>query len=211
MLPQLQLLPQADGAEGVDAGPDRLAAAQQRQARAAAADLGKQGPLAVEPGLSPECWTARKASRLSSASLMMSNAIPVRRADAIEKGVAVARLAHGAGRHGPHLLHAVAVDDAPEPLQRGQRGIGRARPDGGRRERVAAEQHGARGVLGDADRRRRRQVRRRPAGSRSRPCRARPRAADSMGSSLGSTTWSIGAPTRSEAGSANLSDRCNAR
>ena len=76
---QVQLLPKTNGAERIDAGAVRLSLAQQGQAGAAAADLRQQRPLAAERRRGPSvCRTARNSSRLSSASSMISNAMPVR-------------------------------------------------------------------------------------------------------------------------------------
>ena len=60
---QVEPLPQADRAEGVDARADRLSPAQQREAGAAAADLDEQGPGALEAGRGRRSVTHRQVDQ----------------------------------------------------------------------------------------------------------------------------------------------------
>ena len=70
--------------------------------------------------------------------------------DAVEEHVAVARLAHRAGRDGAHVADAVAVHDVAEALERVERGVDGLRADRAAGKRVAAEQDAARRLLDDA-------------------------------------------------------------
>ena len=60
--------------------------------------------------------------------------------DAIEEGIAVARLADSTGGDGPDLGHPVAVHHLTEAFERADRCVERLRADGFRGERVAAQQ-----------------------------------------------------------------------
>jgi hypothetical protein len=60
-------------------------------------------------------------------------------ADAIEKSIAIPRLAHSAGRDGPDAIQCVPIEDVPEAFERRERGIRRPRLDGPGCKRVAAE------------------------------------------------------------------------
>ena len=106
---QVEVLAEPDGAERVDAGTVRLAAPQQRQARAAAADLDAQRPGALQGGMAAQ----RVADREEDQAAFLGLVDDLEReagaaADAIEKQLAVARFADRARRHGANALDAVA-------------------------------------------------------------------------------------------------------
>ena len=146
---QVELLAHADRAERVDAGAGRLAAPQQRQAGAAAADLGQQRPRAAERRVVLERVAHREVQqpalfRLVDDVELDAGAPP----DAIEEHVAVPGLADGAGRHGADLADAVQVHRLAEAVERADHRVAGARPDGpAGREGVAAERDAARRLL----------------------------------------------------------------
>ena len=121
---RVQLLAQADGAERVDAGTDGWP-------RRSSVRLVLPPPTSASSVHAPSnadavrapCRTARNDQAALFGLVDDLEGDAGAPANAIEKGVAVAGLAHGAGRDGAHLLHAVAVDDLAEPFERRERGI----------------------------------------------------------------------------------------
>ena len=175
--PQVELLPEPHGAERVDAGAIGLPVPQQREARAAAADLGQQRPRAAKRRAAAE--RLPHGEEHQPALLRFVDDLegdPRAALDPIEEHVAVARFAHRAGRDGAQVLNAVAVDHAAEILERRERRVDRLRSNDAGREGVAAEQDASRRFLDRANGPVRRRSRRRRGESRSRPCRGPPRA-----------------------------------
>ena len=117
MAAQVELLAQPDRAERVDAGAVGLALAQQRQAGAAAADLGQQRR---RRRLKRRVPAQRLPDRQVDQAALLGLVDDLERdagapADPIEEHVAVARLADRAGRHRAHAADAVAVHDSRKP------------------------------------------------------------------------------------------------
>ena len=149
---QVELLAQADGAERVDARVGRLAAPQQREAGAAAADFDQQRAGAAERGVPLEPVPDRQIDQAALFGLVDdvesdAGAAP----DAIEEHVAVTRFADGAGRGGPDPADAVQLHRGAEPVDRGDHGVTGPRPDRpAGRERIATERHAPGQLLDNA-------------------------------------------------------------
>ena len=151
--PQVELLTEPHRAQRVDAGAVGLSFPEQRQARAAAAHLGQQGPGAANRGAAPEHLSHGEEDQTALLGfvddLEGNTGAPLH---PVEEHIAVPRLTNSAGGHRSHRVNTVAVNHAAEVLERRQGGIDGLRPDGAGGKRVAAEQHTSRGFLDGADR-----------------------------------------------------------
>ena len=178
-VPGGQVLPHADRPEGVGPGVDGLAAAQEGDVGAAAADLDEERVPAREGLVVLE----RLADRDVAQAVLLGavddlHVDPGAQAHAVEEGVAVDGLPHRARGDRAVADDAVGVHDPAEALQGPQRGLDGGRPQPAAGEGVLAQEDGPRGLLEDPGRPRRAAARPRPDGWRSRPCRARPRGAE---------------------------------
>ena len=149
-VPRGQPLPQADRAER-DRSPDciGLPALEAREVRAAAAHFDEQRRARLQRrrdcGQPLADGEIRQAALLRSVDDVERDAGPD--AHAVEEGVGVGGLADRAGRDGTHAHHAVVVHDAAERVQRPYGRVDGRRTDASRCERVASQQHAARGLL----------------------------------------------------------------
>ena len=125
-VPGREALAHADGAERVGPGVDRLARAQERDVGAAAAHLDEQG-VAGDEGL----VIAQRLADGDVGQPVLLGAVdhldvdPRAQAHAVEEGVAVDRLAHGARGHGAVAHDTVGVHDPAEALEGPERRLDR--------------------------------------------------------------------------------------
>ena len=150
---QIEPLPKAHGAERVHAGAVRFAAAHEREAGTAAADLRQERPGALQRRMPAKRLPDGEVHQATLFGLVDRVEDDARAsAYAVEEHLAVARFAHGARRDRAHARDAVRLHDAPEAVERDEGRVGRARADDAVREGVAAEQHAARRFFHDANR-----------------------------------------------------------
>ena len=149
-VPGRQALAHAYGAERVGPGVDGLAAPQEGEIGAAPAYLHEQG-VAHDQGL----VLAQGLAHGGVGEPVLLGAVDHldvearAQAHAVEEGVPIDRLTHGARRHRPVAYDAVGIHDPPEAVEGPQRRLDRRRAQASPGEGVLAQQHRARGLLED--------------------------------------------------------------
>ena len=186
-VPGRKVLAHADRPEGVGAGVDGLALAQEREVGAAAADLGHERIAAGESRV-----VAERLAHGHVAEAVLLGPVDHLDVDAgaqpnpVEERVPVDGLAHGARRHRAVPDDAVRVHDPAEALERAQGRLDRRRAESAAREGVAAELDGPRRLFEDARRLAGRQLR------HDEPDGARPHVEDGHGPTGGALAGSGG-------------------
>jgi CHAD domain-containing protein len=152
-VPRGEVLAHADRAEGVGAGVDGLAPAQEREVGAAPSHLDEEGVPAREGLVLLESLAHRDVGEAVLLGAVDRLDVDARaQAHAVEEGVAVDRLAHRARRHRAVADDAVGVHDPAEALQGPQGRLDGGRPQAAAGEGVPAQEDGARGLLEDPGR-----------------------------------------------------------
>ena len=152
MSPEIQLLSKPDRAKRIDARDHRLAAAQQRQARASAADFRQERPGPLQCWMLLERMPDGEIDEAAFFGFVDSLKGDTRAsAHAIEKQLSIPCFAYGACRDRTYVPDAVLLEELTESFNRRERCIRGLRADDSARKRVTPEDDAARGFLDDAN------------------------------------------------------------